>query len=471
MLLTLRTTTPPATDLGFVLHKHPERTQSFDLSFGKAHVFWPEATPEAARCALWVDVDPVGLVRGKDTSPTDGPLAMYVNDRPYVASSFLSVAIVRAFRSALNGHSATHPELVQRRWPLDIALDVVASRGGPDWIDRLFTPLGYTVRTERLPRDETVPEWGESALYRLALTHELSVQDVLRHLYVLLPALDDQKHYWVGTDEVEKLVAKGEEWLADHPEREWVVHRYLKRKRRLARSALAQLEPTEEAEDEAEAEEVPVAAVAERRLERPMKLNDQRLDRVVEVLKSAGVRSVVDLGCGEGKLLRRMLAFRNAFDRVVGVDPSPRALDIAARRLEGPKVPLSYASRLTLLHGSATYRDPRLDDAEAFVLVEVIEHIDEVRLTALEASVFGGNQPKLVVVTTPNVEYNVRFEGLAAGKFRHGDHRFEWTRAQFEAWGHRVAEQYGYVVAFEGIGPHDEEVGSPTQMGVFRWNS
>ncbi|MEN0067189.1 MAG: 3' terminal RNA ribose 2'-O-methyltransferase Hen1 [Myxococcota bacterium] len=470
MLLTLRTTKEPATDLGFLLHKNPARAQTIDLPFGQAHVFWPEATPSAACCALWVVVDPVALVRGKADAPGDGPLAMYVNDRPYVASSFLSVALARVFGSALNGRSSERPELAQTALPLRITVDVVASRGGPAWLERLFGPLGYTVDAQRLPRDETVPEWGPSALHRMVLTHEIPLMTALRHLYVLLPVLDDHKHYWVGTDEVDKLVAKGEAWLAEHPDREFIVHRYLKHRRGLARRALGQLEDPD-AEDGEDLEDLEGTSVpGEPRLERPYKLNDVRLDRVVDVLRSAGVRSVVDLGCGEGKLLRRLLAV-NEIDRVIGIDASPRALDVAARRFEGPRVPLSYAKRLQLLVGSAVYRDPRLDGMDAIVLVEVIEHIDAVRLPALEASVFGSARPQMVLVTTPNAEYNVRFETLPAGRFRHADHRFEWTRAQFEAWASGVAERHGYTVTFEPIGPLDEMVGAPTQMGVFRWSS
>ncbi|MEM6930432.1 MAG: 3' terminal RNA ribose 2'-O-methyltransferase Hen1, partial [Myxococcota bacterium] len=394
--------------------------------------------------------------------------AMYVNDRPYVASRFLSVALSRVFGSALNGRSAERPELVDTPIPLRITIDVVAARGGNAWLDRLFGPLGYTVDAERLPRDETVPSWGPSALHRLVLTHTLPLARALQHLYVLLPVLDDDKHYWVGTDEVEKLLAKGEAWLADHPEREAIALRYLKRRRGLARRAIEQLALDDEATGEDEAE-FP-ADRDEGRLERPLKLNDLRLDRVTELVRQHGARSVVDLGCGEGKLLSRLLAVRS-LDRVVGVDVSARALAIAERRFEGPRVPLGHLDRLTLWTGSAVYRDPRLDDFDAIVLVEVIEHIDAVRLPALEACVFGGANPKLVIVTTPNAEYNVRFQGLPPGRFRHPDHRFEWTRAEFRAWADRVAKEHGYTVTYEHIGQVDEEVGAPTQLGVFQWSS
>jgi 3' terminal RNA ribose 2'-O-methyltransferase Hen1 len=177
---------------------------------------------------------------------------------------------------------------------------------------------------------------------------------------------------------------------------------------------------------------------------------------------------VVDLGCGEGKLLRR-LAEDAQFAEVAGLDVSTRALDIAEERLHRTRH-LDEPGRVKLLHGSLVYRDARLAGFDAAAAVEVIEHLDPPRLTAFERVVFEFARPAGVVLTTPNAEYNVRFPGLAAGKFRHRDHRFEWTRAEFRSWAEAVADRHGYGVAFAGIGEDDPEVGSPTQMAVFRWS-
>ena len=470
MLLTLTTTHRPATDLGYLLGKNPARAQSFSLPFGDAHVLWPEAGDERATAALLVDVDPVALVRGRQGSPSGGPLAAYVNDRPYVASSFLAVALGRVYRSGLAGNSKERAALVETPIPLDIRVDVVAARGGPALLERLFVPLGWTVEAERLPRDPEVPAWGDSALYRLRLVGTHTVQAALQHLYVLLPVLDDDKHYWVGRDEVDKLLAKGGDWLAEHPEKETITRRYLKHFRALARTALAELEDVDAEEGEEDSDAAEDEATKPRReqaLEKPLKLNDQRHKRVVEVLVELGARSVVDLGCGEGKLLRRLLKERS-LETVVGVDVSARSLDIAERKLDNPRSPLNWRDRLTLLHGSAVYADSRLQGHDAIVVVEVIEHIDAGRLGAFEAAVFGHAHSPAVVVTTPNVEYNALFPSLPAGTVRHADHRFEWTRAEFETWARRVAEDHGYEVTFEPIGPVDPALGAPTQMGVFR---
>src|SRR5688572_1451981 len=240
MLLTLTTTRKPATDLGYLLAKHPARTQSFDLTFGQAHVFYPQADEERCTAALLLDVDPVGLVRGGHGVGAPA-LFEYVNDRPYVASSFLSVALSQVLGSALNGRCKGREELAAERLPLEARLPCIACRGGPGLLARLFEPLGYAVEARRHLLDPRFPEWGDGPYYDVALRCEARVQDLLTHLYVLVPVLDDDKHYWVGKGEVEKLLEKGKTWLGEHPERELITRRYLKHQRHLSREVLARL--------------------------------------------------------------------------------------------------------------------------------------------------------------------------------------------------------------------------------------
>ena len=465
MLLTISTTHQPATDLGYLLHKNPARPQSVELSFGRAHVFYPEASAERCTAALTVDIDPVGLVRGRRGPEGDGGLlAQYVNDRPYVASSFLSVAIGQAYRSAMAGQSKDRPELAAASIPLEARVAVVPSRGGEGMLHRLFEPLGWTVDVEPHVLSDAMPEWDESRYYTLTLTGTKRLAELLTHLYVLVPVLDDEKHYWVGDDEVEKLLRHGEGWLATHPERELITRRYLKHRRSLVREAITRLVTEEDAPDEATG---PVAKDAEDgALERPLSLNEQRLATVLGALRASSARSVVDLGCGEVRLLRLLLDDRQ-FARIVGMDVSYRALEMASDRLKLDQMPDRQRERLTLLHGSLMYRDARLAGFDAASVVEVIEHLDPPRLAAFERVVFEFARPGTVVVTTPNAEYNVRWPTLPAGKLRHRDHRFEWTRAEFQAWATRVAERFGYATRFGPVGPVDEEVGSPTQMGIF----
>jgi 3' terminal RNA ribose 2'-O-methyltransferase Hen1 len=455
MFLSITTTHQPASDLGYLLMKHPDRVHEFDLAFGKALVFYPEASAERCEAALVLEIDPVGFVRGRGAG--DGLLDQYVNDRSYAASSLLSVALNRAFRTAMTGASRERPQLAAAAIPLQLRVLPLPARGGDDFVRALFEPLGWNVGIERVHGPD-----GMSRYVALSLSGDQRVADALSHLYVLIPVLDDDKHYWVGDDEVEKLLAKGGDWLAAHPEKEVIAHRYLKHRRGLARAALARLAP-EEAE-EPEPDTAPRDAVEEA-LEKPLRLNDQRLDAVAAALATAGASTVADLGCGEGKLLARLVRDRR-FVHLIGLDVSARALERAAERLKldragGP------SERVTLLHGALTYRDERWKGADAAALVEVIEHLDPDRLPTLAQVVFGEVRPKTVVVTTPNAEHNRLFPGLPAGRFRHPDHRFEWTRSEFATWVAGIEARFGYTATISGIGMHHEEFGAPTQMAVF----
>lgn len=482
MLLTLSTTHRPATDLGYLLHKNPASEHTADLGFGVAHVVYPEVTEDRCTVALLLEIDPVSLVRGS------GRFDQYVNDRPYAASSFLSVAMGRVFGTAMTGRSKERQELADTPIPLEAHLPVLPSRGGEALLRRLFEPLGYQLEIKQLPLDERFPEWGASPYFDVTLQKTARLQDLLNHLYVLIPVLDDDKHYWVDKDEIDKLLRKGKDWLESHPDKNEIVRRYLRGKRELTREALARLTEIEgdPDPDAREADELSV----EEAVERPISLHEQRLAAVTQALKDSGARSVVDLGCGEGKLIRLLLQDKQ-FERIVGMDVSLRVLETAERRLrldDGP-MPLTsqrdkagqFASlatyekpktlhardRVRLIHGSLLYRDHRLDGFDAAAVVEVIEHLDPPRLAAFERNLFEFARPKTVVITTPNQEYNALFETLPEGKFRHKDHRFEWSRAEFKAWSNRVAADHRYNVAVSDIGPVHGTHGAPSQAAVF----
>ncbi|MEU9331801.1 3' terminal RNA ribose 2'-O-methyltransferase Hen1 [Streptomyces sp. NPDC048290] len=485
MFLTITTTgvpERPATDLGFLLHKHPDRAQTFSTSHGTAHVLYPEADVERCTAALLLEVDAVALVRrskskGRGGAP-DAALAQYVNDRPYAASSLLAVALSAVFSSALRGVCRARPERAAEPLPLRVEVPALPARGGPDLVRALFEPLGWTVTARAVALDEGFPEWGDSRYVRLVLESDtLTLSAALRHLYVLLPVLDDAKHYWVAPDEVDKLLRAGEGWLHQHPEQQLITSRYLARRWSLTREARERLELLRLAEtDDSEVEEIDNAVPEETGDEtgeetdasdgKAVPLAVQRRDAILAALREAGATRVLDLGCGQGQLVQALLKDVR-FTDVVGVDVSMRALTIAARRLKLDRMGERQASRVQLLQGSLSYTDRRLKGYDAAVLSEVIEHLDLPRLPALEYAVFGAAHPRTVLVTTPNVEYNVRWESLPAGHVRHGDHRFEWTRAQFRAWAATVADRHGYAVDFRPVGPDDPEVGPPTQLAVF----
>jgi 3' terminal RNA ribose 2'-O-methyltransferase Hen1 len=460
MLLKIRTTHAPATDLGFLLHKNPVQFQTFDLSFGKAHVFYPEASDAACSVCLLLDVDSVGLVR-KDGKSAQ-PLEHYVNDKPYAASSFLSVAIVQVFRSALAGQCKERAELVNQAIPLECEICSVPCRPGEQFLRGLFEPLGYEVSTAGKALDERFPEWGLSHYYDVRLKAVCRLQDLLNHLYVLIPVMDNDKHYYVGEDEVAKLIKRGEGWLSQHPQKNAIANRYLRHKRSLTQLALAQLiEETDEADDETQAATQPEEVIEER-----ISLNEQRIGSVISVLRKFQARKVIDLGCGSGKLVKALLEFKE-FESIVGMDVSYRSLEMAERRLHYDRMNERMKERVQLIHGSLTYKDDRLKDFDAATCVEVIEHLDPPRLTAFERVLFEYAKPKVVVITTPNSEYNVRFETLPHGQFRHSDHRFEWNRREFHEWSENVAKRFAYSVSYLPVGDDDPEVGPPTQMGIF----
>ena len=465
MLLTITNSQAPATDLGYLLHKNPSRLQSFELSFGKAHVFYPEASVNRCTAALLLDVDPVGLVRTRRGPAGEGGLLdQYVNDRPYVASSFMSVAIARVFNSALAGNSKDRSELVSVLLPLTARIAVLPCRGGEEFVRRLFEPLGYRVSAVHHALDERFPEWGEGPYYSVEIAGNVTLRDLLTHLYVLIPVLDADKHYWVGKDEIDKLLRHGEGWLQAHPEREVIVSRYLRGFRKLTREALARLTEDESLDPDAEQETKEEQELA---IEAPIRLHDVRLQQVLSELKTSGAKRVLDLGCGEGKLIRDLLKEKQ-FEEILGMDVSYRSLELAAERMHLDTMPPKQRDRIRLMQGSLMYRDKRLTGFDAAAVVEVIEHLDEPRLAAFERVAFEFARPQTLVLTTPNAEYNVKFETLPAGQFRHRDHRFEWTRAQFHKWATGIGERFGYRVEIKSVGEEDSQVGSPTQMGVFR---
>lgn len=461
MLLTISTSHQPATDLGFLLMKHPDNVHVAELPFGRAVLFYPQADDARCTAAITLEIDPVELVRGKGGAP--GQQDQYVNDRPYAASSLLSVALGRLVNTAMAGRSKHRQDLADAAIPLEVEITPLPARGQRDLVARLFEPLGYRVEATPIPLDPAHPEWGDSPYVALRLTGEVRLAALLTHLFVLVPVLDNNKHYYIGEDEVEKLLRKGEGWLDAHPERETIVRRYLKGFHSLVRLAEAGLEERVDAEPVELAE---ARDAQEEAIERPIRLNDTRMDRVVETLQALGAASVLDCGCGEGKLLRALLKVRG-FTRIVGMEVAPRVLASAGDRLRLEEMPDLKRQRIQLIQGSLTYRDDRMKGFDAAAVVEVIEHMDAERLPAFEQALFGHAQPGAVVVTTPNRDFNALFPNLAEGKLRHPDHRFEWTRDEFRHWADSVALSHGYAVAFEGIGQEDETLGAPTQMAIF----
>jgi 3' terminal RNA ribose 2'-O-methyltransferase Hen1 len=454
-------------ELGFLLHKNPARVHPLDLSFGKVYVFFDEP-PEGhqAQVCLLVDVDPLAMVQGRGGLGHQD--ALYVNDRPYVASSLLASAVTKVFGTALSGRCKERPELVDREIEWTFAMPFVARGSMLNALFHLFEPLGYEFDPDLLNYDSSV-DYATSArpiLTRIAVRTTLS--EALSHLVVLIPVLDGENHRWVDDGDLVPFVRRVESWLPDHPYGMYILRRALKYQTSLVKAfterfpaitgSMARL-PQLEANvwDDATVE----AAGCQ-----PLSLNSQRFSAVEAVVSALSPSSIVDLGCGDGSLVSQLVK-QTSIQKLVGMDVNPLVLSRARARLEHLSLTKAQTEKIQFIHGSLAYRDPRVKGFDLALLIEVIEHIDAERLETLEHQVFDYGQYSTVVVTTPNREFNDLYVGMEKGKMRHSDHRFEWTRQEFLNWAKRIGDAFGYNYEISEIGAGNPAVGSPTQMAVF----
>lgn len=462
MLLTITYTGENTQDIGYLLFKHPGRIQRFRLSFSDAYVFYPVVSDKETTAALLLDTDPLILAKGKAGS-REGGLFDYVNDRPYVSSSFMSTAIARVFGTAMNGRCDARLELAGKK--LSLSATVHSLRVGEDrsFVEDVFSPLGYEVSYGVKELDCRFPGWGDSPYIDLTIKGRVRLSELLRHLYVLIPVFDGQKHYYMNRDEIDKILLHGKGWLDDHPERDRIIRRYFGQAKSYAREVIIRLDGREEVLPDENKKET---ASSDRTDGQYLPLDRIRLEAVRDEVISCGASSVLDLGCGEGKLLE-LLMKEDRISKITGADVSLSALEWAARRLHMDKLPDCRKKRLSVFQASAIYKDLRFRGYDAVCAVEVIEHIEPDRLASFEYVVFACAVPETVILTTPNREYNVNYPHIPYGGLRHPDHRFEWTREEFGMWISRICTQYGYTAEIKGIGEADSELGSPTQMAVF----
>jgi len=459
MILNITTTTFPAKNLGFLLHKNPDNFKSVKLSIGKAHIFYPEASDERTTVSLLLDINPMELAKSKKNIIRKGfSLAQYVNDRPYVASSFMSVALAKAFSTAMNGTCKNKPELVDEKMDFEVEISVLHSpRGGDNLIKRLFLPLGYELEIKKYLLDEKFESWGEANYYTLKLRNKIKLKELLSHLYVLIPVLDNDKHYFVSSAEIEKLLTKGKGWLENHPEMEIIAKRYMIGLKSLSKEVIEKLYEGNESY-----KNLLNLAKKEKKY-----LNDIRLDSVFNELVQNKIYSVIDIGCGEGKLIQKLIK-SSQFNKIAGMDVSYKELLKAKARMFFDEMAPRQKSRIDLFHGSIVYKDERLRIYQAATVIEVIEHLDEEKLHIFEKVLFEYTNPEFIIITTPNIEFNETYKKINKQDLRHHDHRFEWTREEFQSWSEKLAKKYNYNIEFKNVGESIKDIGSPTQMGIFK---
>ncbi|RLP80254.1 3' terminal RNA ribose 2'-O-methyltransferase Hen1 [Mycetocola lacteus] len=479
MYLSITLTGTHASGLNHLLHKHPDRVHRREKNGSTATVFTPVFEPDRVTVGLLLEIDPIALVRGRGAARDSFTLGQYVNDRPYAANSLLAVALRQSFSTAFAGNSTARADIVDIPLPLRFEIPALP---GDSLIRELFEPLGWRVSETEVPLDPEIPAWGEAAVRRVVLEQDIVLARALSQFYVLLPVLDGAKHYWVDQSETQTLLRHGGDWLASHPRRELILRRALIHQGEYVDEATAALDGAADAPDAqgtpgAQATPATGSAAGATGSAANMtgsagsatpriSLARERRDGILARLRELPVSTVVDMGCGQGALLNVLL--RDArFTRVIGADVSPSVLAQAERALGLDRMPETQRARLELVQSSLTYRDDRLAGADAMVLMEVIEHLDTERLPRLELAVFTHARPAHVLVSTPNAEYNVHYPGLAPGAFRHTDHRFEWTRAEFANWAERVAAEHGYRVSYSGLGPEEPATGAPTQLATF----
>jgi 3' terminal RNA ribose 2'-O-methyltransferase Hen1 len=448
MFLTIATTHNPATDLGYLLHKHPGKMHSKISSQGINYCFFSEVSEERCKACLLMDIAPRHLFKSKlEARFNIVNYNPYVNVRPYLASSLMSVAIAEMFGTAMNGRSKERQSLADTQIPLEAEISVLSCQEGPEFIKKLFEPLGYEVNIAPIMLDSQFADWGPSPYFYLKLKGTKRLSELLRQLYILIPVCDNFKHYWIDFAEQEKIVRMGEGWLPQHPMVSEITYRSLKHLKSLSQQALAQLLIGEA--------NTGTEILGIENQSRPVRLNEQRMQAVAGELIKCGVKTLIDLGCGEGRFLETLIGF-NQFQKIKGMDVSIQVLERASLLLNKSKV--------ELIHGSLNYLDARTQGFDACVLMEVIEHFDPLRLPEVAHNIFGFIKSPVVIVTTPNREFNSKF---ATGGLRHSDHRFEWSRTEFQRWCECIGAKYVYQFRISFIGEVDSVLGGSSQMGVF----
>ncbi|WP_449599513.1 3' terminal RNA ribose 2'-O-methyltransferase Hen1 [Paenibacillus sp. Marseille-Q9583] len=454
MHLIIKATGSGAGMLSHLLAKNPHNLYDRSDKEARVRIVFTAASDEETEAVIYVTPDPIALVKG-NTAHND--ITQYINDREFVTSSRFCSYIRPALGTALNGKpKEVFLPWVDHKFQLELSFGPVASNLPDHTIEELFHALGYELELERGDAVYSFDLKSRSSARYIRLRGEQTLQTALRQLFILIPALDDDKHYFISDDEIEKIRRYGEGWLDSHPLLALILKRSLR---------FANLIKQFDGEESSPSSEKVAITPAEISVEPKIRLNDLRYAAIAETVEGLAFNSsIVDFGSGEGKLSARLGSVPGV-KQIWAVEPSAnsqlRAIDRFSKLedREGVTVP-------TPVTGSLFYFDETLRNKDIMVLCEVIEHIDEHRLARVMETILSEYSPKVLILTTPNKEYNEVYE-MESEEMRHSDHRFEWGRAEFSEWCIRWTSSFDYSVDFKGIGEGSDAFGYPTQMAIF----
>ncbi|WP_075619063.1 3' terminal RNA ribose 2'-O-methyltransferase Hen1 [Paenisporosarcina indica] len=444
MQLTIKATGENVKAISYLLSKNPDNVYERNHKGHLVRLFYSKFTETELEVTIFVTPDPIELIKSSSNSYD---ITHYINDREFAVSSIFCSFIRSALGTALNGQpKEEYIDWVNHLFPFEFEFGPVVSTISDEVLNELFEPIGYQVTITRPEIDYSFQMKEKSSVSYISLKGTKTLQDGLRQLFILIPVIDNYKHYFIDEKEIEKLERYGEGWLEAHPMRDMIYRQALRFK-----EVYSQVENTN----------------LEEKIEEPsekIRLNDLRYERIVETVSLMKPKSIVDFGSGEGKLSVR-LGFVTGVKEILAVEPSESATLKALRRFEKVTNKEGFVVPETLW-GSLFYYDERLKGKDVMILCEVIEHIDEYRLPKVLDTILHDYQPGALIITTPNREYNMVYD--MDDHFRHNDHRFEWTRAEFYQWCNERNLRESYDLHFDGIGEEHETQGFPTQMCVFK---
>ncbi|MNM55135.1 RNA repair, ligase-Pnkp-associating, region of Hen1 [compost metagenome] len=378
-------------------------------------------------------------------------LEHYINDREFSISTIFLSNVKNSI-----GHVLSYDyDEIDTNFDFSLTLGPISTKLPNEAILELFEPLGYDTEIKEIQLDYDF-KIESSGVYEITLNKTCNIVSLFRHIYVLIPVIDNYKHHFISKDEVDKLLRLGDGWLATHPKNEFISKRYVGYRESLFKTVITSLENEKEVEE----------SKIEEQKEEKVGLGKLRYLEFAKQVENLGVTEVVDMGAGEGRLIE-LLAKNKNLNQLIACEPTLTGRQRMYARIDKLDRKKLLSIKPQVIQSSLFYKDYRLVNKECIVLCEVIEHINADRIDNVMDIILNYNKPKHFIISTPNFEYNVLYETMKT-KFRHGDHRFEMTRKEFKEFIDKHAERCGYDVEYVGIGESHEQYGYATQMAVMK---